>query len=443
MDKTDSILEPPVSDYSVTNFDNPSESLISNDWNENIDDVASREYSDPGDLVKPYKHEVKQVTIQLPGKRHFRVSLRSLNIFLSFMTVIFTVAMNVSLPIFSDAAANSGSDAYFVLFSCTLMFPPFFFILLVISKLIDPSVSFRLKAPMKLVVIAGILNSLNGLFLVYASNSSRTPPALQAILSTSIIPFTVISRYVILKKGVGIKRLVCTGVVMVGLFISMEPTIFDIDHTNESSGSGEKKESRLGRILWPMTFLLGFLPLAIMNVVLEKVRDKETSSALVNAWLNVYCLTSVVTLFWTDFIPGFGSVSSPALFWENLSQGFKCQYGADRLCSDLIGRSWLFIVSYVMTYLFNFLLIRFADGAVYLVVVQALNTPLAALFWTFFKLDNSSFYWNPVFDLATAFTLGGLAIMTPAVVMYRYFGDLEAEEEQQKEQKEQYIQVNT
>ncbi|XP_070561457.1 crt homolog 3-like [Ptychodera flava] len=403
-------------DSATWDYGNPSSPLISPAGDEIVDKPCQ---NDNGKEVAGAKRKVK---ISLPGNRHVEVSLRLLNIFLSTMTVISTVAMNVSLPIFSEVG-NEFSDAYYVLFSCTIMFPPFFFLLLCISKLFDPKVGFMPKASMKFLVLAGLLNSMNGLFLVYASDPSRTPPALQAILSTSVIPFTVVSRYLILRKGVGLRRLVCTAIVMIGLFISMEPIIFNIDHADDA-GSGKDKQTTLGRILWPCAFLLGFLPLAIMNVVLERIKDQETSSAVVNAWLNVYTLCSVVALFWTDFIPGFGMATSPAHFWKNLSTGFKCQYGGDPTCHDMVGRPWLFIVSYVMTYLFNFLLIRFADGAVYLVVVQALNTPLAALFWTLFTLK-PYFHWNPVFDLATAFTLAGLAIMMPAVVMYRYFSDQE------------------
>ena len=75
--------------------------------------------------------------------------------------------------------------------------------------------------------------------------------------------------------------------------------------------------------------------------------------------------------------------------------------------------------------MFNLLLIKYTDGAVYSVIVQALVTPLATIFWTLFKAE-PTFTWFPVFDQNTVYVLGGLAIMMPSVVMYTVFsGDAE------------------
>ncbi|XP_070549294.1 crt homolog 3-like [Ptychodera flava] len=326
--------------------------------------------------------------------------------------------MVVTLPLYSQSLENK-SDPYYLLFSSSLIFPFFFFALLLITKAFDRTVSLRLRAPLKYVLAAGCLNALNGLMVVYASDPSRTSPTLQAILSTSIIPFTVIARYVIIRQGVGWKRLACTGVVLVGLFISMEPVIFNID--NEGSSSGDKGLSTAERVLWPIIFLVGFLPLAVMNVLLEKVMKEEVSSLLVNVWVNIFQLIVVTLLFWTDFIPHFGVSSTPNEFWSSFTNGFRCQYGADSTCSEVVGRSWLFVVSYAAANIFNFLLLRHSDGAIYLVVVQALVTPLGAIFWTLF-VPKPYFHWYPQFDLATGFTVAGLIIMMPAVTVYHYLG---------------------
>lgn len=44
-------------------------------------------------------------------------------------------------------------------------------------------------------------SSVNGLLVVYASDPLRTPPYLQALLSCTLIPFTIVARLLILKKG--------------------------------------------------------------------------------------------------------------------------------------------------------------------------------------------------------------------------------------------------
>lgn len=75
-----------------------------------------------------------------------------------------------------------------------------------------------------------------------------------------------------------------------------------------------------------------------------------------------------------------------------------------------------------------FLLVKFSEGAIYLVVVQAMVTPLGALFWTFFR-PVPTFHWDPHFlQLPTFFIMLGIAIMVPAVAMYNYFGVKEERE---------------
>ena len=76
--------------------------------------------------------------------------------------------------------------------------------------------------------------------------------------------------------------------------------------------------------------------------------------------------------------------------------------------------------------MFNILLIRYADGAVYAVVVMALVTPLGSIFWMFFTTE-PYFRWHPVFDQTTIYVLVVLVIMMPAVVMYTYFSGGEEE----------------
>lgn len=130
--------------------------------------------------------------------------------------------------------------------------------------------------------------------------------------------------------------------------------------------------------------------------------------------------------------------SNPSEFWDNLKHGFNCMYGQDPACSDAVLYAILFIIGYCLANLFIFLLVRFAEGAVYAVIVQALVTPLGAIFWTLFMPD-PSFHWEPVFNLATAFVLGGLVIMVPAVVFYNYFGSQEAKKAAEKQAEEEIL----
>ena len=95
-------------------------------------------------------------------------------------------------------------------------------------------------------------------------------------------------------------------------------------------------------------------------------------------------------------------------------------FGITSQCHDAVLQAFLYIMAYCVANFFIYLLIKYAESSVYMVIVQALATPLGAFFWTLFQ-PSPTFHWDPVFNLATAFILGGLAIMVPAAVMYNYF----------------------
>ena len=96
----------------------------------------------------------------------------------------------------------------------------------------------------------------------------------------------------------------------------------------------------------------------------------------------------------------------------------------DGTCDNAVIAHWVFVVSYCLANLMVFVLVRFAEGAVYLVVVQAITTPLGSLFFTFFQAE-PTFHWGPEFNITVAFRLVGLCIIVPAVVFYNYFGERE------------------
>lgn len=83
--------------------------------------------------------------------------------------------------------------------------------------------------------------------------------------------------YVLLTSkntGVSIRRIFCLSAVMIGLFITAEPTIFNID-SDGSSDSGGPELSQAARILWPCAFAFGFVPVAIGYVLTEKEMKRE------------------------------------------------------------------------------------------------------------------------------------------------------------------------
>ncbi|XP_071944135.1 crt homolog 3-like [Antedon mediterranea] len=372
---------------------------------------------------KKESHFTFEYRLPIRGTKQAIISKRGLNVFLTVMTVITNVAMNVSLPIYSESMDKTNTngtnrvDEYPVLFLSSFWFPFVFFSIVFLNSWCQGCSSMRSSVPQRTMVLCGALTSTSGILMVYASDPTRTAPELQAVLSTSIIPFTVVCRYIILRKGVGKGRLVCTVVVLIGVFISLEPVIFNVD---QSTSSSSESSSSGTRVMWPFLFALSFLPFGIYNVVIEKeLKKDDTESFIFLAWIQLYNFVFILLLFWTNFIPGFGAASNPSEFWDHFVSGAKCMYGQDPECHSATYLSLLLMVSYCLATLFNILLVRFAEGAIYLVIVQSLVTPCGAIFWTFFKSE-PSFHWHPVFNLATGFTLLGLVIMVPAVVMYNY-----------------------
>ena len=61
---------------------------------------------------------------------------------------------------------------------------------------------------------------------------------------------------------------------MIGLFITAEPTVFDIDSDGSSESDGQPI-FEAARILWPCAFAFGFIPVAISFVLTEKEMKRE------------------------------------------------------------------------------------------------------------------------------------------------------------------------
>ena len=154
-----------------------------------------------------------------------------LNIFFAVLAVIGQVAQNVSLPLWIGAtseledpnctdinitaidASNSSytpaMDPFFVLSFASLSFVVIFgaislviiVIQLILNHLFGKDVKFitmkdDILFPQWQFVLVGVFDALNGVFVVFAADPSRTAPFLQAILGNFIIPLTILFRCV-------------------------------------------------------------------------------------------------------------------------------------------------------------------------------------------------------------------------------------------------------
>jgi len=357
----------------------------------------------------------------------FEVPLFLANLFFAFIAVLGQVGQNVSLPLWIDSTNGNASgqsvDSYFVLSFASFSFVVIFGLGTLFIRIFSPEDlgETEKRFPHLLLFLVGLCDALNGLLVVFASKGSRTPPYLQAILGNFLIPLTVLFRLLILRKKPTVLKLLCAIVVVVGLFICLIPTIFpSVDPKAEKPKNGTHGVSR---VLWPIIFMLGFLPAAIMNVLEERGVKMENQSSRkgINLvyflfWTSTYQLLCVATFFWADILPWYGNVSNIKEFGNNWWFGIRCFFGGAG-CSATPGtRGTVFILMYVLSYVGGANLLRHAEGATWLAIVTSLVTPLGFIFWTLF--NESPFKWHPEGHVSTWFSIGALAIMVPAIFVY-------------------------
>ena len=105
-------------------------------------------------------------------------------------------------------------------------------------------------------------------------------------------------------------------------------------------------------------------------------------------------------------------------FKEHLTNGAKCMYGqATSLCeSSTAAYYWMFIISYCLANMMYFLLIRFADGAVYLVITLSASVPFGSLIFALIQTD-PKFHWD---NTVWCRIVGEIIIIIAVGVFYRF-----------------------
>lgn len=269
----------------------------------------------------------------------------------------------------------------------------------------------------------GFADAVSTVFLVYAANGSRTPPYLQALATNFAIPVTFLTRFIILHKKPSVRKATSAGLVFCAELIALIPSIFP-ELEDKSARKDDGGASGLAGVLWPLCYIFGFVPQAIVNVVFEK--SSKSSAALKDHavletihmmfWSYFFCLISLILLFWTDLIPGFGDADSVKSFWKGLQFNFECFLGATN-CPDLTHLySGITILAMLLTRMFVVLFLHFSEGANYLIIIMSLQTPLVVLFWTLF--NEKPFHWNPDVHLSTWLSMASICIMLPAIYCY-------------------------
>lgn len=149
---------------------------------------------------------MKKVEILEKLKKH-RELLIAANVLFAALAISGQVGEIVTLPLWTSAATAScqnhsnnsnatdlSMDPFFVLSSASFSFVVIFGILTLVSAAFGAVTKDDLRFPQWQLFLIGLFDSLNGVFIVYSSPSSRTAPYLQAILGNFLIPLTIIFR---------------------------------------------------------------------------------------------------------------------------------------------------------------------------------------------------------------------------------------------------------
>lgn len=351
-------------------------------------------------------------------------------ILFSIVAVTGQVTQYVSLPLWIDSTTSAQKqtgewkptvDGYFVVSFASLSFVIAFGLVLLCSDficrnyLVKTDWNYR-----RLMLLVGSFQGVSAIFIVFSSSGNRTPPYLQAILGNFSVPVTLILRFLFLKKIPTRRKLLSAIAVVLGLFICLIPTFSSqIDSEGKSHLGGA---TGVGRVLWPLAFMLGFAIGATAFVVEEKVVKMQgsghTQVGLISVlfWTSLAQFLVVVLLFWADVIPGFGYTNNIHEFIQNWMFGVQCVFGG-------AGCSWtpgvltaVFIAGYIMTVCGCALLLRYSEGATLLAIVTSLCTPLGFIFWMLFR--EKPFGWHPYFQTSSWFSITALIIMIPAAFIY-------------------------
>lgn len=259
---------------------------------------------------------------------------------------------------------------------------------------------FKLGSQMQLAAVIGLLNILNGFFVVYASPPTRTPPLIQAILQNAGVVFSIPFSLMWLgdrKNYCAWRPMLAVGLVATSVAVSILPTVLAGQASDGVSAS---------TIPWIFVYLAGLVPGAAYNVLQQRwliradvLRVDVTAAEVTRATLrmlfytNLFQTLSLVALFWMDILPWFGASSSMSEWRDNTVFSLSCSFGGASGAyappgSGLLPGSctprtpawaFAFMIGYVWSYVGSSLLNR--ESATYNMAIFVVITMTTSAFW--------------------------------------------------------------
>lgn len=302
---------------------------------------------------------------------------------------------------FKRMADDIPTAPYFILLICSIAFVVVFFAMMIIRYIYHKlNYKFRnVTAPVYnyvghgWLVVIGVLDSLNGLILLFAAHP--TPASLHPILPNITIPFTFVMSYILIRQKFRFKYFlgdfVSAIIVLIGVLISIIPVFIEIAHNPDSVKSSA---------IWPIIFILGILPGALMNIVQEKASKNITNLDYLhlNMWVSFYQVICDLILFWANFVfPS--NIHNLGDLGTAFDKGFQCLVGIDIVkngtvvgnCKMATLDMSVFIVGYVGTYLFSAILLRMASS-IFISLINVFVTPMSEFMFFVIGMDKITLY---------------------------------------------------
>lgn len=343
--------------------------------------------------------------------------------------ILGTSGQKIALPLFIGSFGGL-VGGYFTVFWCSCLFNLFFWPICLYriykGHITNEMKDYCKKKHLKFILI-GILNGLNGILIVYASSLSRTPGSQAAVLSTQVIPFTMLLSRFLLKKKYSSMQKLGGFLTMKGMAITLIP---------EFNSMGESKAS--SPIIWPIIYIIGIIPGVLMNIMVENVFEdfSKFDNIFLLSWQSLYTLLTVGFLFWTDIIPGFGTSQTFEDFSTRFSNGFSCFFDPGSTSvgkcnySALLGIIYTF--AYCLLYIYSADLMKYAS-ANSTAIVSSVSPVVCIFFWILFDGLNKWGGGSEYTRLQIICYFMSLSLLIVGIVIYR-----KSETEQIKEQVDEY-----
>lgn len=306
--------------------------------------------------------------------------------------VVGGILQQTTMPLWSKAV-----NPYFILLWAAFMFSLVFFIFERILYLNNTGNRPDVRNYLWTLIGIGVLDALNGLFVVFSGIASRTPPVLQALLTNSTILFSIpLTKWLIItKKHINYwhwKPITALGLLFTGITISIIPEIMLI-----VNGKSKFMNENAG-MFYTVLFLIGDGFGAAYNVLQErymmyrKMEEKNVNVTLSKNYERAFvlfwgCSFQFLTMFLffpLDAIPHFGTSNSIGHVFISLKDSFLCNLGihTDVDCpamTYLLGI--LFIVGYLISYVGTLLLNE--ESANFAMFAGTLAIPISIIFMKF------------------------------------------------------------